>query len=216
MNAKAEFIELNAGPLIWNTRFYILLVLFAVANIGLVAGGFFLVAKYAGQKPIIVGMDELGRPRMFTNKELEYQPSQEVFRHFLIQFTRKHYSMVRAQLSVDYPESLQFLDEKLRRDTIRRVTDDQSIEKFLKGRDRETTIVVKNVTLGQIASDPVTARIDFEKHYQGLGTDPRTKGEPYTAIVEMKRLDPPPFDMIPVNPLGIQITSLDVQQQAFQ
>jgi type IV secretion system protein VirB5 len=209
--AKDEFVELYGTPLVWNTRLYIALVVQGLVTLGLVGVVYRQVLATADVKPLVVGVDAIGRTQVLPAEALAYRPTSEVWKYFLSQFVEKHYGRRRARLSQDYPESLQFLEDRLRRTTIAQVTQDQSIEKFVKGEGDEVDITVKNVVLVTNA-EPYTAQIEFEQTPILKGSGQRTKGERYVAVVELKQLAAPTTQMIPVNPLALQITYLDLQK----
>jgi len=96
--------------------------------------------------------------------------------------------------------------------TIAQDQHDQAIENFLKGSADEVDIHVKNVTLDDLTTSPYKASVEFEKIYSGLGNRLERARETYVAQITFVLRDQVPNTMVLVNPLGLTITYVRVDQ----
>jgi type IV secretory pathway component VirB8 len=89
---------------------------------------------------------------------------------------------------------------------------DQALEQFLGGDGDEIEIQVRNVTLESLAVAPYTASVDFDRVYYSLGTRRERLRETAVARLTFVLRDQIPNVVIPVNPLGLAITHVRVDQ----
>ena len=88
---------------------------------------------------------------------------------------------------------------------------DRALEQFLAGAGDEVAIEVRNVTLDGLTGPTFTAGVDFERVVLGGGASERRRETAVARITFVLR-DQIPNAAIPVNPLGLAITSIRVDQ----
>jgi type IV secretory pathway component VirB8 len=144
---------------------------------------------------------------------LTYQPVGQApeLKYFLIQFVTKHYGRMRATVKQQYAESFYFLDIALAEATMASDQQDQAIEQFLSGAGDEVEIEVRNVTLESLET-PYTASVDFDRVSYTAGTRRERRRETAVARITFVLRDQIPNAVIPVNPLGLAITHVRVDQ----
>ena len=62
-SAKRQFVELYGSALVMNTYLKIALVLVSLVALGLLGLNFYTATRYSQVKPLVVRIDEVGRPR---------------------------------------------------------------------------------------------------------------------------------------------------------
>ena len=129
-NAKRQFVELYGSALVMNTYLKIALVLVSLVALGLLGLNFHTPAR-PQVKPLVVRIDEVGRPRPSQYDARGYQPQAPELRYFLTQFVVKHFSRIRATVQREYPDSLFFLDPSLADATIAQNDQSRVLEMFL-------------------------------------------------------------------------------------
>jgi hypothetical protein len=131
-------------------------------------------------------------------------------------FVALQFSQLRATIQRDYPDSLFFLDPALADATMAHNDQSRVMEAFLTNPSGdETDIDVKNVTFGELSKPPYKASVDFDKRLFAPGTRQERTRETYVAQMNFVLRDAVPNAFIRVNPLGIQITYVRVDQ-AFE
>lgn len=215
-NAKRQFVELYGSALVMNTYLKIALVLVSLVAVGLVALNFHTTAKYAQIKPLIIRIDEVGRAEALQYDATAYQPQPPELRYFLTQFVVKHFSRIRATVQREYPDSLLFLDGTLADITIAHNEQSRVIETFVTNPSAdETDVVVQNVSLSELSKPPYRATVSFQKVFHSPGTRYERARETHIAQMDFVLRDHVPNAFVRVNPLGLQITYLHIDQ-AFE
>jgi type IV secretory pathway TrbF-like protein len=216
-DAKRQYVELFGSALVMNTYLKIALLCVSLVALGLVALNFRTIKKYESLKPLIVRIDDIGRAQAVQYDSLTYQPQGQApeLKYFLTQFVTKHYARMRATVTERFTESLYFLDAALADATIAQHQRAQSLETFLSGNADEVEIQVKNITLDELRAAPYKATVDFEKVFYGQGGRQEKKRETFVAQISFVLRDQIPNAMVLVNPLGLTITYVRVDQ-AFQ
>jgi type IV secretory pathway TrbF-like protein len=216
-DARRQYVELFGSALVMNTYLKIALLSVSLVALGLLALNFRTIKKYETLKPLVIRIDDIGRAQAVQYETLSYVPQGQApeLKYFLTQFVTKHYARIRATVKDRFTESLYFLDSTLADATIAQHQRSQTIEAFLAGNADEVEIQVKNVTLDELKSAPYGATIDFEKVYYGVGSRQERKRETFVAQVSFVLRDQIPNAMVLVNPLGLAITYVRVDQ-AFQ
>jgi len=215
-NAKRQFVELYGSALVLNTYLKIALVLVSVIAVGLLALNFRTQARYAGVKPLVIRIDEVGRAEAITYDAAAYKPQAPELRYFLTRFVVTHFSRLRAAVRRDYPDSLFFLDASLADATIARNEQTRVMETFLTNPSAdETDVDVKNVTFAELSKPPYQAAVDFEIRVYAAGTRQERRRETYVAHIDFVLRDAVHNAFVRVNPLGLQITYYRVDQ-AFE
>jgi type IV secretory pathway TrbF-like protein len=213
-DAKRQYVELFGSALVMNAYLKIALLCVSFAAVGLLVLNFRTQAIYGHVKPLVIRIDDIGRAQALQYDALTYTPQGQApeLRYFLTQFVAKHFARIRATVKEQYAESLFFLDAPLADATIAQDQHDQSIEGFLTGTADEVEIHVKNVTLDDLKSAPYKATVDFEKVYAGVGNHLERSRETYVAQITFVLRDQVPNTMVLVNPLGLTITYVRVDE----
>jgi type IV secretion system protein VirB5 len=213
-DAKRQYVELFGSALVMNTYLKIALVSVSLVAIGLTLLNLRTLQKYEHVKPLVIRIDEVGRAQAVHYDALTYKPTGQApeVKYFLIQFITKHFGRMRSTVKASHAESLFFLDSQLAEAAIADNQKHQSIETFLTGTADEIEINVRNVSLEEIGTPPYRASVDFEKIYYGVGNRQERIRETYVAQVLFVLREQIPNALIPVNPLGLTITYVRVDQ----
>jgi type IV secretory pathway TrbF-like protein len=216
-DAKRQYVELFGSALVLNTYLKIALLAVSLVALGLVVLNLRAQAAAAHLKPLVIRIDDIGRAQALQYDTLTYQPQGQApeLKYFLTQFVTEHYARMRATVKERYTESLYFLDASLADATIAQNQRAQTIEGFLAGNADEIEVQVKNVTLDELKTPPYKAAVDFEQVYYSPGSRQERKRETYVAQITFVLRDQIPNAMVLVNPLGLTITYVRVDQ-AFQ
>jgi len=213
-DAKRQYVELFGSSLVLNTYLKIALLGVTLVALGLLALNFRTQAKYEHVKPLVIRIDDIGRAQAVQYDTLTYRPQGQApeLKYFLVQFVTKHFARRRATVKQDYAESLYFLDAALADATIAQDQRSQAIEKFVTESNDEIEVAVKNVTLDDLKTPPYKGVVAFEKVYTSLGSHQERARDTYVAQVTFVLRDQVPAAVIPVNPLGLTITYVRVDQ----
>jgi type IV secretory pathway TrbF-like protein len=216
-DARRQYVELFGSALVMNAYLKIALLAVSLVALGLVVLNVRAQAAAAHLKPLVIRIDDIGRAQALQYDTLTYQPQGQApeLKYFLTQFVTEHYARMRATVKERYTESLYFLDASLADATIAQNQRAQTIEGFLAGNADEIEIQVKNVTLDELRTPPYKAAVDFEQVYYSPGSRQERKRETYIAQITFVLRDQIPNAMVLVNPLGLTITYVRVDQ-AFQ
>lgn len=213
-DAKRQYVELYGSALVLNTYLKIALLCVSLVAAGLVVLNLRTQRQLEGFKPLVIRIDDVGRAQAVQYNALTYKPVGQApeLKYFLIQFVTKHYGRIRATVKQQYAESFYFLDAAVADATIANDQRDTNIERFLGGAGDEIEIQVRNVTLESLAAPPYTASVDFDRVYYGAGTRRERQRETAVARITFVLRDQIPNAVIPVNPLGLAITHVRVDQ----
>jgi type IV secretory pathway TrbF-like protein len=215
-SAKRQFVELYGSALVMNTYLKIALLLVSVLALGLLALNFRTQAKYANVKPLVVRIDDVGRAEAVQYDASTYRVQPPELRYFLTQFVVKHFSRLRATVQREYPDSLFFLDPALADATIAQNEQNRVLETFLTDASAdEVDIAIQNVSLSELSKPPYKASIAFQKVLYTPGTRTERARQSYVAQVDFVLRDHVPNEFVRVNPLGLQISYVRVDQ-AFE
>ena len=214
--AKRQFVELYGSALVMNTYLKIALLLVSVLALGLLVLNFRTQAKYANVKPLVVRIDEVGRAEAVQYDASTYRAQPPELRYFLTQFVVKHFSRLRATVQREYPDSLFFLDPALADATIAQNEQSRVLETFLTDASAdEVDIAIQNVSLSELTKPPYKASIAFQKVLYTPGTRTERARQSYVAQVDFVLRDHVPNEFVRVNPLGLQVSYVRVDQ-AFE
>lgn len=213
-DAKREYVELYGSALVMNTYLKLALLCVCLVAAGLILLNLRTQQRYADLKPLIIRIDDVGRAQAVQYDALTYKPQGQApeLKYFLTQFVTKHFARMRATVKERYAESLFFLDVQLADAAISRTQRDQDIQTFLTSASDEIEVQVRNVTLDELREPPYKAAIDFEKVFYSLGNRQEQRRETFVAQVTFVLRDQIPNAMILVNPLGLAITYVRVDQ----
>ena len=215
--ARRQYVELFGSALVMNTYLKIALLCVSLVAVGLLVLNFRTMKRYEHLKPLVIRIDDIGRAQAVQYDTLTYQPQGQApeLKYFLTQFVTKHFARMRATVKERFTESLYFLDAALADATIAQNQRAQTIESLLAGSADEIEVQVRNVTLDELKTSPYKATVDFEKVYYGRGGRQERKRETFVAQLTFVLRDQIPNAMVLVNPLGLTITYVRVDQ-AFQ
>lgn len=213
-DAKRQYVELFGSALVLNTYLKIALLCVSLVAVGLLVLNVRTVQKYEHLKPLVIRIDDVGRAQAVQYDDLTYRPQGAApeLKYFLTQFVTKHFARIRSTVKQQHAESLFFLEAGLADATIAQQQRGRTIEDFLMGTDDEVEIVVRNVTLDDLAAPPYKASVDFERVYYGLGNRQERKRETVVAQLTFVLRDQIPNAMVLVNPLGLTITYFRIDQ----
>jgi type IV secretory pathway TrbF-like protein len=215
-SAKRQYVELYGSALVMNTYLKIALVLVSLVALGLLALNFHTAAKYSHVKPLVIRIDDVGRAEAVQYDATAYQPQPPELRYFLTQFIVKHFSRLRATVQREYPDSLLFLEPTLADATIAQNEQSRALETFLTNPSAdEVDVVVQNVSLTELAKPPYKASVSFQKVLYTPGTRHERTRQTLIAQVDFVLREHVPNEFVRVNPLGLQITYVRVDQ-AFE
>jgi type IV secretion system protein VirB5 len=213
-DAKRQYVELFGSALVLNTYLKIALLCVSLIAVGLLVLNFRTLAKYEHVKPLVIRIDDIGRAQAVQYDTLTYRPQGQApeLKYFLMQFVTKHFARMRATLKEHYAESLYFLDGPLADATMAANQRSQTLESFLSGASDEVEVQIKNVTLDDLKMAPYKGAVEFDKVTYGYGTHEERKRATFVAQIQFVLKDQVPNAVVPVNPLGLAITYIRVDQ----
>jgi type IV secretion system protein VirB5 len=174
-----------------------------------------IAQAYANVKPLVIRIDEIGRPVASLYSTLEYQPREAEIRYFLTNFVVDHYSRMRATRRDAFQRQLYFMDASHSRAAMEQEATEHTIPKFLAGSEDEVEVHVSNVAIEDLQSQPFKASVQFEKVYLSAVEHREVKRESYVGHFNFTVLPNVPNSFVPVNPLGLVVTYFR-EDQAFQ
>ncbi len=213
-DAQRQYVELFGSALVTNAYLRVALLAMCAVAIGLILLNVYTARRYGNVKPLVIRIDEVGRAQAVNYETLTYSPSGQApeLKYFLVQFIAKHFGRMRATLKAQYAESLYFLDPQLAEATIAHDQRTQAIEKFLTDTSDEIEIQVKNVTLEQLKESPFRAVVEFDRVYYATGNRQEHRRDTCVAHLTFVVRDQVPNAAIPINPLGLTVTYVRVDQ----
>jgi type IV secretion system protein VirB5 len=213
-NARRRYVELFGSALVMNTYLKIAVLALSLVSCGLIALTVLTARRFSQLKPLVVRIDEVGRAQAVAYDLMTYKPAGQApeLKYFLVQFVTKHYGRMRATVKAQYAESLFFLEASLAEATIAHDDREHTIERFLTGTSDEVEIQVRNVTLEDLKEPPYKAVVEFDRVYYALGNHQEHLRETCVANITFVVRDQVPNAAIPVNPLGLTVTYVRVDQ----
>jgi type IV secretory pathway TrbF-like protein len=213
MSARDGLIDVYANALSWNTYLAGALALAGVIIVGQQVQIYRLTERASQVKPVFVRIDELGRHDLVSYDEAtQARPREHELRTALRTFVVGHFSRMRSVVTRDFHESLYFLKPALQEDAMRETKKD--IDAFLSSLSaEEVDIVVRNVKLVDLEKSPYTAEVAFDKLFYQTGTRQlRKPAETYTLHLSFELADAIAAEYLQVNPLGLRITKMRLEQ----
>jgi type IV secretory pathway component VirB8 len=213
LEATRPYVEVYGASLALNATLKTVLLCVSLVALGLLVMNVRTLRRLESFKPLVIRIDEVGRAQAVAYDALSYRPVGQApeLKYFLVQFVTKHFARVRATTRQQYAESLYFLDGALADATMARDQQDHAVEQFLTGAGEEIAIEVRNVTLDGLTGPTYTAGVDFDRIVLGAAAAERRRETAVARITFVLR-DQVPNAAIPVNPLGLAITSIRVDQ----
>jgi type IV secretory pathway TrbF-like protein len=215
MRGGGTYIELYAAALVTGRYLRVAVVLLSFATIGLIGLNVRTQAAAARVKPLVIRIDDVGRATALRYEAWAYRPQVPELKYFLVQFARRYYGRVRATVRRDYGEALYFLDGRFADVVMAANQRSGAIEKFLTDGSDEIEIAVRNVAVEDLDQRPFKASVDFDRVSYSVSGHQETKRETLVAHVVFVLREDVPNVMLPINPLGLCITSLR-EDQAFR
>jgi type IV secretory pathway TrbF-like protein len=213
--AGRPYLELYADALISARYLRIALVLVSLLGLGLLGLNVRTQAVAANMKPLVVRIDAVGRATAIQYDAWSYIPQLPEVKYFLVQFAHRYYGRVRSTMKRDSAEALYFLDGPLADSVIVAAQRSRTLEKFLTDGSEEWEIEVRNVAIEDLSQPPYKASIDFDRVAYSASGHQETRRQTFVAHVTFVVREHVPNTMLPVNPLGLCITSLR-EDQAFR
>jgi hypothetical protein len=218
-DARRHHIAQYGSALVVNTWLTMYSVLVSVLLLVSLAAIWTLTQALAHQPVRIITLDALGRATAADDRTaatLQPADRERVLRFALSNFIALHFSRMRGTIQQDFPASLFFLAPGLVDASISADAQGRVIASFLAdGAADDVSIDVKNVTFQELTAQPFRAAVDFDKVYISPGSHTERRRETYTAQVAFTVLETVPNAFVKVNPLGVQVTQLRIDQ-AFQ
>jgi type IV secretory pathway TrbF-like protein len=210
--ARQEY-EYYGSTLTTNTALKISVVILA-GVIALMAWALNRAATAAAHvKPLIVRVNEVGRAEALAYQDFVYKPQAPEIRYFLTQFVIGYYSRNHKTVAQQYVNSLYFLDRALFSAIDARDRKSQWLPKFLTSTDDDVDVVVNNVIIEDLQTEPYRARVEFTK-ITSNSSGSETRRERWAAEFVFRINPDVPNELILHNPLGIAITYFR-EDQAF-
>lgn len=213
MPAREYLGELYAGALTWNFRLTVALAVVSLVAIGEGVQIGRLTERIGRVTPVFVRIDELGRHDVISYDEAtESRPREHEIRTALRTFVVGHFSRMRSVVTRDFHESLYFLKPALQADAMRDTKKD--IDTFLGSLSAdEVDIVVRNVKLVNLERAPYAAEVVFDQvRYQPGTKQAHGAPETFTLHLTFELQDSIAAEYLKVNPLGLRITKLRLEQ----
>lgn len=212
--STSGFVEIFGSAVVMNRYLRLALLCVSAVAVGLVFLNVHTARRTAAMKPLIIRIDDVGRAQAVHYDALTYRPQGAApeLRYFLIQFITKHFGRMRSTAKDSYAESLLFLDASLAEAAIAEAEKAGGLTSELTGTADEIEIVVRNVTVDDLRQSPFRAAVDFEKVYYAVGNRRERSRETYVAQLRFVVRDQIPNALIPVNPLGLTVTYIRVDQ----
>ena len=210
--ARQEY-EYFGSTLTTNTALKLIVIIFA----GVIAALSFALLRTtrlaAEVKPLIIRVNEVGRAEAVAYHDFEYRPQAPEIRYFLTRFVVGYYSRNHKTVAQQYTSSLYFLDRALFSSIDARDRRSQWLPKFLASSNDDVDVVVNNVIIEELQTEPYRSRVEFTKIFtNAAGGEIRRESWAAEFVFRINRESP--NDLIPHNPLGIAITYFR-EDQAF-
>ena len=210
--ARQEY-EYFGSTLTTNTALKLLLIIFGCL-IAALSFALLRTARIAAEvKPLIIRVNEIGRAEAVAYRDFEYRPQTPEIRYFLTQFVIGYYSRNHKTVAQQYTSSLYFLDRALFSSIDARDRRSQWLPKFLTSSDDDIDVVVNNVVVEELQTEPYRARVEFTKIFTNSG-GVEVRRENWAAEFVFRINREIPNELILHNPLGIAITYFR-EDQAF-
>ncbi len=214
-HAAAKHFEYYGSTLTTNTALRIALLV-ALGVIATLSFNNLRVSRaMAHIKPVIVRIDDVGRAEAVNYAQADYKPQTKEVRYSLLaQFVTGFYGRNRKTAQDRYVESIYFLER-----SVAQMVDDSDrktnwLPKFLASNEDNVDIVVDNVVIEELETEPYRARVDFSKIFTTTAGS-EDKRERWAAEFQFRFNPEVPNNVVPHNPLGLAITYFR-QDQAFQ
>jgi hypothetical protein len=217
-NARRTHHEYYAPALVnsWWLRLFASGALLALLLLGI--GGLRTAKQIAKQRVVILTEARDGSfDRVQYVNMADFLPDDKVIKHFAFVWAEKYYSRVRATISTDYPESLQFFAPEIVTELRSEADQSHWVRDFQDSNEAEIRIVLRKIRLDSAGEKRGIITVDFERHFYLGGREVADKTENVTAQVPYELLPTREITngMIPVNPIGLKLTSKPLETKGF-
>jgi type IV secretory pathway TrbF-like protein len=169
-------------------------------------------------RPVVVRIDESGDAVVAPYATLEYKPREIEIRSFLSRFVRDHYGRRKATADEAWQRQLHFMEASMAWAAMEDEKRNKTIAKFVEGADPEIDIVIRQVRVTNLQSEPYQASVEYDKVFR-QAHDPTKREinrERWTSDFRFKILPKVPNDMLIENPLGLVVIDIEENQGFVQ
>ena len=170
----------------------------------------------ADQYPIVLRIDESGRPDVIDTRYRNYTPAEPELRYFLTEFCVDFYSRNHRTLDRLYPAALFFLAPRKYNEVDAADAKSRWALKFIKSGDDNIDVRVKNVVLDTSNKNLFKGQVELDKVFTNVG-GAQVKKLPFVVTIWFTvnpSLVSKNNDLVVHNPLGFQIQEFR-EDQAF-
>lgn len=213
LKAGARYIEQYGDPLVTNTYLKVAVLLLSVAICGMAAVMAKELKAIADARPLIIRIDDVGHADAIDYKNYAYKPQEAENKYYLTRWTELHFGRNKYTIRKDQSSSLFFEDSTTSSADLAA----ENKTKFIAAYETNTTlpyveIQVTHIILGDLATAPYSAQIEFLMIYKDASSGSEQRRERWTASVNYVFRDTVPNNMIGINPLGMTIIHYRVDQ----
>lgn len=208
------YLQRHAALLVTNSHLRLTLFVLTAALAALVYAVVILGRAYAGYKPMIIRINDVGHAEAVTYAATEYKVQEAEIKYFLMDFLQKYYGRIRGTAKDDTAQSLYFLTPRLADQRLAELKQTKALDQFNLGMTDQIELTVDQISIEDLRQQPYKASITYTKAYY-TPLDHTLRGrDRFTAHVQFIVMDRVPHNLIPVNPLGLTVTYLR-EDQAF-
>lgn len=204
---RRRYLERYGSTLVTNAYLRIALACLSLVCLGVIFVHVRIIQTIHTLRPIVIRINDIGKAEAVNYDTTTYRPQALEIRYFLSVFIREHYARRRATIKEDFPNSLLFLDPVLAASFLHDPTRRTTIEQFLANSlDPEIDVEIMQVAIEDLRDSPFKATADFTLIYTQPGLLTETKRERYSGSFIFSFRSSVPNELVPHNPLGLQIS----------
>jgi type IV secretory pathway TrbF-like protein len=198
-------LEIQANYAVHNRYLRIILLSAAVLMLCLVGERIHFAKSIREIRPLVVGIDSTGKASVIPFAALDYKPKEPEIKYFLTEFTKLHFSRIRATAQDSFDRKLFFLSSDLSRLLIDDRHRTQWLVKFLMGEGDEVEVFPTLPSIEDLRGPTYRASVDFETvHRARDGREvKRQKHRVHYVFDFQQQAD---RGILEVNPLAIRIS----------
>jgi type IV secretory pathway TrbF-like protein len=206
-DAKQLYMEQYGDAIVTNNYLKVALLALSLIAAGLIFLNFKTERTLESFKPLIIRVDSIGRAEAVSYTTFGYKPQDAEVKYFLSEFCRLYYSRNRQLIQDNFARFVYFLDDPLASQVIESYKKNNPIQAYLSDpQNGDLTVEIKQIAIEQLTNSPYKATVDFYLVYHSSVDGTETKRVLNTATFVFTFRDTVPNDMVPVNPLGLDIT----------
>jgi type IV secretory pathway component VirB8 len=184
------------------------------AAVGVLSMALSLIVHQSAHRQVeIVRVNEVGKADVVAY-HADYAPQAPEIRYFLTQWAIDRYSRIRATVRAIYPRNYFFLENQMAAQLMEKDRREKTLAQFINGGGEENDVIVNNVHITNLQTQPYTADIYLTKiFYSAALTESRR--ENWVVRVNFA-VNPQQVrnELVPFNPLGLTISYFR-EDQAF-